>query len=355
MKEGIRTIAASAIETDGLQIRAETSREYIDHLVELFDEDNPSWPADLPPLVVFCDGRKYWLADGHHRLAGAVQAGCTEIRVNIISGTKTEALLFACGANAAHGLQRTNADKQNAIRIAHQLMNPGTPARAIARICGVSHSAVNDYLRNLRQPKSELEESSISSENPESSPSESDCRAVADGKPSHEADDRESDSGDSVSSEACRADSAGSVEVPQSAENPPGDCGAGSVLSAEAQKALASVSIFVEIDKAILQLARQINVLAQQAGAELLRARYLKMTRETRDGQEVECFHSHDLDNLRREIAYWKPHGICPQCRAQPKQTCDVCKGLPYVTEAAFGRCSAELRKAANNLMQRAS
>ena len=148
-QQQIKTIAASAIETAGLQVRAETCAAHIDDLVELFDEDNPTWPDSLPPVVVFCGGKTYWLADGHHRLAAAIEAGCTEIRVNVHSGTREEAMRFACGANAGHGLRRTNSDKRNAVAVAYKL-NPGNTERGLAKLCRVSNHLVADVLRIVK-------------------------------------------------------------------------------------------------------------------------------------------------------------------------------------------------------------
>jgi hypothetical protein len=36
--------------------------------------------------------------------------------VDVRPGSRRDAVLYSCGANAAHGLQRTNADKELAVR-----------------------------------------------------------------------------------------------------------------------------------------------------------------------------------------------------------------------------------------------
>lgn len=72
--------------------------------------------ADFPLIVVFHDGEAYWLADGFHRVAAALRIDRTELRAEIQSGTRRDAILYACGANASHGLRRTDADKRRAIR-----------------------------------------------------------------------------------------------------------------------------------------------------------------------------------------------------------------------------------------------
>lgn len=71
--------------------------------------------ATFPPVVVFSDGQDYWLADGFHRLAAAERAELETVAVDLRSGTRRDAILYAVGANADHGIRRTNADKRRAV------------------------------------------------------------------------------------------------------------------------------------------------------------------------------------------------------------------------------------------------
>ena len=71
--------------------------------------------ATFPPVTVFHDGTNHWLADGFHRAAGFEAAGEAEIEADIRPGTQRDAILFACGANATHGLRRTTDDKRRAV------------------------------------------------------------------------------------------------------------------------------------------------------------------------------------------------------------------------------------------------
>lgn len=71
--------------------------------------------AEFPPVVVFYDGTAYWLGDGWHRLAAYQAIGATRIPVDRRTGGRRDAILYACGANAAHGLPRTNTDKRRAV------------------------------------------------------------------------------------------------------------------------------------------------------------------------------------------------------------------------------------------------
>jgi N6-adenosine-specific RNA methylase IME4 len=71
--------------------------------------------ASFPPVIVFHDGTSHWLADGFHRTEAHAVAGRAEIDADIRTGTQRDAVLFACGANATHGLRRTTEDKRRAV------------------------------------------------------------------------------------------------------------------------------------------------------------------------------------------------------------------------------------------------
>ncbi|MCC5636368.1 hypothetical protein LC593_10950 [Nostoc sp. CHAB 5844] len=99
--------------------------------------------AIFPPVICFYDGENYWLADGFHRCLSARQAGLTEINADIRQGTRRDAVLFSVGANANHGLRRTNEDKRRAVTT---LLQDDEWAqwsdREIARRTGVHHDTV---------------------------------------------------------------------------------------------------------------------------------------------------------------------------------------------------------------------
>ena len=107
--------------------------------------------AKFPPVTVFFDGSSYWLADGFHRyFAHAAIDGMLEIDADVRKGTQRDALLHSLGANAAHGLQRTNADKR---RIVTLMLEDAEWAkwsdREIARACAVSAPFVGDVRGGL--------------------------------------------------------------------------------------------------------------------------------------------------------------------------------------------------------------
>jgi hypothetical protein len=58
--------------------------------------------------------RRHRILAGFHRIIAAKSLGLTEIDTDVRAGTRRDAILYAVGANAAHGLKRTNRDKRNA-------------------------------------------------------------------------------------------------------------------------------------------------------------------------------------------------------------------------------------------------
>lgn len=97
----------------------------------------------FPPVSVCFDGTDYWLWDGFHRVAAACQNAQLTVLATIYQGTQKEAVLRACGANAKHGLRRTNADIRRAVE--RLLSDPEWASwsdREIARRCVCSHTLV---------------------------------------------------------------------------------------------------------------------------------------------------------------------------------------------------------------------
>lgn len=103
--------------------------------------------ATFPTIVVFYDGADHWLADGFHRMAACLLAGLVSVTADIRQGTRRDAVLFSVGANAAHGLRRSNEDKRRAVLT---LLNDeewsNWSDREIGRRAGVS----NQFVSNLR-------------------------------------------------------------------------------------------------------------------------------------------------------------------------------------------------------------
>ncbi|MEL6343727.1 MAG: hypothetical protein AAFV53_11390 [Myxococcota bacterium] len=95
------------------------------------------------PVVVYYDGTHYWLADGFHRVGAHSQAGRKFIEAEVHQGTHRDAILHSVGANANHGLRRTNEDKRRAVLTVLRDPEWGLESnRQIAEWCGVTHPTV---------------------------------------------------------------------------------------------------------------------------------------------------------------------------------------------------------------------
>lgn len=142
---GIERIHIGMLRTDGgTQMRAAlddaTVQEYADAIIA---------GATFPAIIAYYDGTDYWLADGFHRIAAhklvhqRSKTAWGEVEVDVRSGTRRDAILHAAGANADHGLRRTNADKRRAVE--SLLRDPEWSQwsdREIARRCHVDHKTV---------------------------------------------------------------------------------------------------------------------------------------------------------------------------------------------------------------------
>lgn len=104
----------------------------------------------LPPLTVFHDGESYYLADGWHRHAAYIAKEIKSAVCDVYPGDKRDAILYAVGSNAKHGLKRTNADKRRAVEML--LRDPEWSQRSdrwIAEACRVTHPYVADIRGQL--------------------------------------------------------------------------------------------------------------------------------------------------------------------------------------------------------------
>lgn len=149
-------LALEKIQIDGgTQTRAVTNWETVAEYAAAMKDG-----AVFPPVVVYFDGAEYWLADGFHRYHATVSAQLFDgIEADIRQGTRRDAVLFSVGANATHGLQRTNEDKR---RAAMALLQDSEWQKwsngEIAKRCGVSSMFVGKLRGELSINGLEIEE-----------------------------------------------------------------------------------------------------------------------------------------------------------------------------------------------------
>lgn len=142
----MKTLALSLLRIDGgTQSRAELNESTVAEYAEAI-----RFAVALPPITVYFDGSAYWMADGFHRYHAHRAAGAIEIDADVRDGTRRDAILHSVGANAAHGLRRTNEDKRRAVKT---LLSDTEWAKwsdnAIAKACGVSNHLVDDVKKSL--------------------------------------------------------------------------------------------------------------------------------------------------------------------------------------------------------------
>jgi len=96
----------------------------------------------------------YYIADGWHRIISAHLTGRTFLKADVAPGTATDALLYAASANAGRGVRITNGDKRRTVRLV--LNNNGVfqlSIREIARRCCVSHTFVQNMVKEINKAK----------------------------------------------------------------------------------------------------------------------------------------------------------------------------------------------------------
>lgn len=133
------------------------SRAAIDRGVVSEYADAIKGGATFPPITVYFDGVSYWLADGFHRYEAYALAQVYDAPADIRQGTQRDAILFSVGANASHGLRRTNDDKRRAVQT---LLNDPEWAvwsnREIARQCQVDEKTVRRYREEASAEKPQI-------------------------------------------------------------------------------------------------------------------------------------------------------------------------------------------------------
>ena len=131
----VEPIPLDRIKDGGAQMRVETNADTIEkYAADMLDG------AVFPPVILFDDGTTLWPGDGFHRIAACRRLKRTEISAEIRKGTARDAILHAVGANAAHGLPRTNTDKRRAVEtLLRDAEWQQLSDRELAKLARVSH------------------------------------------------------------------------------------------------------------------------------------------------------------------------------------------------------------------------
>lgn len=136
---------------DGTQSRVEIRDDIVREYAELIG-DGHSFPA----VKVFGRDGDYWLADGFHRYMAHHRCGISEIECDVTEGGLRDAMFFSFGANADHGLRRTNEDKRKALRtILKDIEWSEMSVREISETAKVSKSMVHSVMKEFQVTKLE--------------------------------------------------------------------------------------------------------------------------------------------------------------------------------------------------------
>ena len=141
----IQTLNIDLIQDGGAQMRVEMS----DQTIADYAEDLVAGTV-FPPVIVYYDGKVYWLADGFHRVEAARKVERESIEAEIREGSDRDAILHGIGANARHGLRRTQADKRHAVEAL--IRDPGWSKwsdRHIGKVANVDHKTVGKIRRDV--------------------------------------------------------------------------------------------------------------------------------------------------------------------------------------------------------------
>lgn len=310
----MQRIALADIRIDGgTQSRVELHQDAISDYAELLSGDTA-----FPAVIVFDDGAAKWLADGFHRYHAYLKAGKSLIECDVRQGTLRDAILFAVGANAEHGLKRTPEDKRKAVRM---LINDEEWAkwsdREIAKACKVSQP----FVGKLRPCQKEKGENVFT--------------FSADGKKKKGKRKYKTSTGKTAEM---------TVVVNAPAEEPEAEPPAptdkfGNPIAGTVAEAFAVLDQFKEMDGLVKQLATIINEVATHPGASWFRRGLGR-----RQPKDKVIYFSADLENLRSNLRSTRPHyGRCPWCEdrhpgeVDPK--CTGCFGNGWIPEEVYKRC----------------
>jgi phage N-6-adenine-methyltransferase len=167
VRPGVELLSLRNLRLDGGTQKRKTAADFVPPYPGVTDLDTlheyaalmvqaGGWGPFPPVDAVEDEERNVWVWDGFHRLGALAEALRLSsnipdtVLVKVASGSRRDAVRLACGANAQHGLRRTNADKRNSVTTF--LLDPEWSQysdREIARECKVSDRMVNQVRAEL--------------------------------------------------------------------------------------------------------------------------------------------------------------------------------------------------------------
>jgi hypothetical protein len=265
--------------------------------------------AKFPPIDVYDDGDKKRVSDGFYRVSAAVMAGVETLEARVYAGDRRAAILHSLGANATHGLRRTNADKRRAV--ATLLADPEWSQWsnfAIAKQCGVNDKTVASVRADLAP----------SLGNSEPAPT---ARLGSDGKfyPAHPQPRRQREPGDDDEE----------FGTGQIAPDVTGEMGSDEPEESEDEKFLGNCKLSKLLKGKALELFQQEALRWKKARTHLDAMKAAGLAKESEPGEPLGPF----TRKIHAAVRFSAPHtwGKCLGCEGKATPGCKVCKGVGFV------------------------
>jgi hypothetical protein len=307
-----------------VKVRPTVVREYAAAMAEQAAQGGLRFPA----VILFTDGSDfYWLGDGFHRVFAARKAGLSEIAAEVRAGTQRDAVLFGIGANRAHGLPRSNADKRHAVALV--LGDPEWSQwsdREIGRRCQVDYKVVSRMRRRASEGKAgqaQIGECSASEAKPHIG-----GRKVRRGDKVYEMN---------VSPKKA-ADDTAKTETLMTTPVTPTDL-LGIPLPERRAGVFAASADFQEARELFDRLATVLDRIAQGPGGEVYRQELIRTNNNGKAGYACAAVRA-----ARNKLIAAEPYcAYCPSCFVQrPARgyaSCKSCGGRGWTSRGAFESC----------------
>lgn len=309
-----KKIKLTEIVTDaGTQVRAGLNEATVAEYAEALAEG-----AKFPSVTVFHDGDRYIAVDGFHRIEAGLRMGATQIECDVRKGGKTDALKFALGCNAHHGLRRTNADKRHAVGMALREFGKFSDS-ALAEMCAVNRELVAE-VRKIRL----LDSSNL----PPST------RIGKDGKeyrlpppPMRPSPTMRTVPTSRTGGTEGRDGSSGGTPEARSLPLPPSQVldGTGWPIPTH----------LIPLWQRMGEVQEMLTALSRVKGA-------LRAAQENKDTLFAEVNFSSALSQLDQawtDLKTAKPFAVCPTCQGQLPDHCTLCKGRGLISEHRWNTC----------------
>jgi len=310
----LKDLPLDAIRLDGgtqprAAIDAETVREYAERMKA---------GDHFPPVQVYFDGTDHWLSDGFHRVKAAAEAGQTTVQAEVWEGTRDDAFWMSLAANRTHGLPRSHADKERAVKAA-LAARPKLSDRAIADHLGVSPSTVAKY-----RPTIQIGQSTE--------------RTGKDGRTINTAS-----IGKTAGAKAKPTAPPNSDDIPLDMPGTPQGAAPASGAAPAAEAVTDRVGRPVE-GKVVEAFRRRHEMQALVLAVMKVKSAVLKAV-EAKDSLYTDILPARfqaDCGNVIRQLKTAMPHAACPYCRAAG---CKACHGRGWVGKLAWNAAPKELKQ----------